>query len=924
MYIIIKKILKEDMSNTPIEQGQVLICTDAKRVHLDYNDTTRRDITTSCVIFLQEQRLLEVTDAYVNRLYVALDTGKLWRNLGEGWEEVLKDSQILEIIRSIDEYVISLFVQDGQMLAPINTANNVLLEDGSKLSTMVNSSKILTMVRCDVKYVQATRNDQKIFNIPFPKDNYNFLNGDSMVVMKDNFQIPTTRYVVNNGLLILNNDAPTVNTEELIAFVFYYKMTYDLNNSIQIGTDNLADNSITSQKLAESFRLSADKVIETIDRYFMSADQKNKINTVEYQANYYIHPKSHPATMITEDDTHLFVTTADKTNWNHKADSTNVYTKTETQELFHDLIGAAPGVLDTLQELANALDNDPNFAASMTMQLALKADKTQLAALEDKVDTKVNKNDYIRNPMYVGTHSFTKRLDSTNLYSMSSNDATFKEYIDGMVLRLKVNNTNTGTVYFKIDKLDEVEVITQDLYQLIPGELSSGSIYEFIYNGSKKNFHLKGKGGVKIKDTAQIKYNIQEEHIERGDLVELIDNKVYLSRPRVKIYDQKNTDSLVKFYSDSYTKVLPLSDTSFMAFWKLGNSLRCQIIHTKVGYSGEYIDINSETKTYTEIANNVEEFDVCRISDTRYGICYGDTEFKTKTMLIEAENKLAINLLGYYEKQEQDHITHIAAIRINYGRDKFIVAYESGEFSRTMYFSTTSEQVTLISTRLNTSYPMDKVCKVSDTQIVFGKASTNIVQSWVMIVSDNDFFNGSLNTVYTDQDSGVIYNGLNISKLEDNTARYIWYNNSLNKMYNCIFTVDNNGGLTMGEFTMTEISGSSLILPEQILYNDEYSLSVSNYDGNRPFVATQDNCIKVMLTKDADPTKIIDIVSDIPVTSSNISFCMMNDEKFIAMCNIRSGQNMNLYFILGKIRKLPHGVALQSGSTGGSITVDKW
>lgn len=38
-----------------------------------------------------------------------------------------------------------------------------------------------------------------------------------------------------------------------------------------------------------------------------------------------------------------------------------------------NLVSTAPGTLDTLQELATALANDPNFATTMTTQLALKA-----------------------------------------------------------------------------------------------------------------------------------------------------------------------------------------------------------------------------------------------------------------------------------------------------------------------------------------------------------------------------------------------------------------------------------------------------------------------------------------------------------------------------------------------------------------------
>ena len=57
-----------------------------------------------------------------------------------------------------------------------------------------------------------------------------------------------------------------------------------------------------------------------------------------------------------------------------------------------DLINGAPGALDTLNELAAALGNDANYAATITNALALKADiadtfsVTQLGAAVDTTD----------------------------------------------------------------------------------------------------------------------------------------------------------------------------------------------------------------------------------------------------------------------------------------------------------------------------------------------------------------------------------------------------------------------------------------------------------------------------------------------------------------------------------------------------------
>ena len=58
-----------------------------------------------------------------------------------------------------------------------------------------------------------------------------------------------------------------------------------------------------------------------------------------------------------------------------KADKSSTYTKTETDQRIQNVIGAAPAALDTLQEIGKALNNDPDFAATMTAQLASKVEK---------------------------------------------------------------------------------------------------------------------------------------------------------------------------------------------------------------------------------------------------------------------------------------------------------------------------------------------------------------------------------------------------------------------------------------------------------------------------------------------------------------------------------------------------------------------
>ena len=54
----------------------------------------------------------------------------------------------------------------------------------------------------------------------------------------------------------------------------------------------------------------------------MSSTDKTKLDAIETGANKYVHPANHPATMITEDETHRFTTDEEKATWNGKADVT--------------------------------------------------------------------------------------------------------------------------------------------------------------------------------------------------------------------------------------------------------------------------------------------------------------------------------------------------------------------------------------------------------------------------------------------------------------------------------------------------------------------------------------------------------------------------------------------------------------------------
>ena len=74
-----------------------------------------------------------------------------------------------------------------------------------------------------------------------------------------------------------------------------------------------------------------------------------------------------------------FLTSTDISNKVDKATTlsgygiTDAYTKTQVDKKVSDLVNSAPETLDTLNELANALGNDPNFATTVATQIGTKA-----------------------------------------------------------------------------------------------------------------------------------------------------------------------------------------------------------------------------------------------------------------------------------------------------------------------------------------------------------------------------------------------------------------------------------------------------------------------------------------------------------------------------------------------------------------------
>ena len=129
----------------------------------------------------------------------------------------------------------------------------------------------------------------------------------------------------------------------------------------------------------------------------MSKTDKSKLDGIATNANNYVHPSSHDASMITQSSSYRFVTDTEKSNWNAKETTSGSQTKADkakadaissaksyTDQKVAQFIDSAPETLDTLNELAKALGNDPNFATTVATQIGTKADTSYVNTELDK------------------------------------------------------------------------------------------------------------------------------------------------------------------------------------------------------------------------------------------------------------------------------------------------------------------------------------------------------------------------------------------------------------------------------------------------------------------------------------------------------------------------------------------------------------
>ena len=157
--------------------------------------------------------------------------------------------------------------------------------------------------------------------------------------------------------------------------------------------------------------------------------------------------------------------------------TTTAYLSTQISNLVG---GAPPETLDTLAEIAAALNNQNNFAGSVTTALATKATVADVSALTDTLALKANQTDYTSLATVVSTKAaVTAASDASTSIAMINNNIVAL-VTELSALQANGSNVSPDTVAVNSISLTDLQNWTKEIYIKMGLTNANGTINERI------------------------------------------------------------------------------------------------------------------------------------------------------------------------------------------------------------------------------------------------------------------------------------------------------------------------------------------------------------------------------------------------------------------------------------------------------------
>lgn len=213
-------------------------------------------------------------------------------------------------------------------------------------------------------------------------------------------------------------------------------------------------------------------------------------------------------------------------------------TKEEVEKYISDLIDGADGALDTLKELADALNNDPNFATNLT---------NKLIEIRDALTAEVNRAKAAEAALQEGLNEVDTKIEKALQGLTDTIDKTIKDIKDSVkALEQKVDKNTEAISNVKVEVTGQLADFKVEVHKEIDLEKERAITAE---NALQREIDSLKNGS--SNDKAELEQKIQQEATERARADEAlqqdIDNEAKareLSEEEIKKAHQKDIERI--------------------------------------------------------------------------------------------------------------------------------------------------------------------------------------------------------------------------------------------------------------------------------------------------------------------------------------------------------------------------------------------
>lgn len=213
-------------------------------------------------------------------------------------------------------------------------------------------------------------------------------------------------------------------------------------------------------------------------------------------------------------------------------------TKEEVEKYISDLIDGADGALDTLKELADALNNDPNFATNLT---------NKLIEIRDAITAEVNRAKAAEAALQEGLNEVDAKIEKALQGLTDTIDKTIKDIKDSVkALEQKVDKNTEAISNVKVEVAGQLADFKVEVHKEIDLEKERAITAE---NALQREIDSLKNGS--SNDKAELEQKIQQEATERARadeaLQQNIDNEAKareLSEEEIKKAHQKDIERI--------------------------------------------------------------------------------------------------------------------------------------------------------------------------------------------------------------------------------------------------------------------------------------------------------------------------------------------------------------------------------------------